>query len=293
MDSEANGGLRDDSEYEHVLEVCLILAKSCPLLRATILKRILRKWPKGYADNEVALLRFLGRVLSDAHALQDLVITRLAGDMTGRVVSCMQSAHVKVLKAAFGLAAPSSRHFFELVKGQPGALGRVLHSMQANCTHWSPPVASASREMLSWYLRALNADGAGRAALAAACTAAGVESFKAPAAATLPDVARSTSFSPAGGADSPRCGTPPPGRPVARAAFPRPHQPHSPAAAPPAAGVVTIRRRGHPVKPHSQSTQQVHASSALPPIVTGKQSSDPPRASSPSSVCSAGRGGDC
>ena len=152
LDSTSAGGVREDTEYEHVLEVALILSKACPLLRSTMLKRILRKWPKGYADNEVALLRFLARILSDAHALQDLVITRLSADIVGRVVACMQSPHVKVLKAAFALAAPSSRHFYEFVKHQPKLLAKIIAGVQDNKeTHWSPAVRSASEDFEAWY----------------------------------------------------------------------------------------------------------------------------------------------
>jgi hypothetical protein len=117
-----------------------------------MLKRILRKWPKGYADNEVALIRFLARILSDAHALQDIVITRLSADIVGRVVACMQSPHVKVLKAAFALAAPSSSHFFQFVKHQPTLLAKIVASVQENkITHWSPAVRSASEDFEAWY----------------------------------------------------------------------------------------------------------------------------------------------
>jgi len=152
LDSSSAGGVREDTEYEHVLEVALILSKACPLLRSTMLKRILRKWPKGYADNEVALLRFLARILSDAHALQDLVITRLSSDIVGRVVACMQSPHVKVLKAAFALAAPSSKHFFEFVQNQPKLLAKIISGVQDNkATHWSPAVRSASEDFEAWY----------------------------------------------------------------------------------------------------------------------------------------------
>ena len=132
LSAVADGGDGVSSEYRSVLACALQLCSSCPLLRELVLRRILRKWPSGHSDNEIALLEFLATVLAATTHRADLVVTDLRSALLGRVLLCLRSAHVKVARTALVLCDPRRALVAMLVEGDAAALRRLLEALQVS-----------------------------------------------------------------------------------------------------------------------------------------------------------------
>ena len=132
LSAVADGGDGVSSEYRSVLACALQLCSSCPLLRELVLRRILRKWPAGHSDNEIALLEFLATVLAATTHRADLVVTDLRSALLGRVLLCLRSAHVKVARTALVLCDPRRALVAMLVEGDAVALRRLLEALQVS-----------------------------------------------------------------------------------------------------------------------------------------------------------------
>lgn len=102
---EAGEGIGAD--YHAVLATALQLSSSCPLLREVTLRRIMRRWPSGNADNEVALLEFVAAVLATTTSVGDLTVTGLATLLARVIARCLVSSHVRVARNALALADPA------------------------------------------------------------------------------------------------------------------------------------------------------------------------------------------
>ncbi|RYE95612.1 MAG: hypothetical protein EOO41_05490, partial [Methanobacteriota archaeon] len=168
--SETGDGV--SPEYKSVLACALQLCSSCPLLREIVLRRILRKWPTGNSDNEVALLEFLATVLATTTHRADLVVTDLRSIMLFRILRCLQSQHIKVAKNALILVDPHRRLVDFLVDDEL-SMRRLIDALQANVAHhWSPIIQRASAACKSAYAMQLSqlrrAGSRGAAAVAAA-----------------------------------------------------------------------------------------------------------------------------
>jgi hypothetical protein len=131
-------------EYRAVLACALQLCSACPLLREIVLRRILRKWPTGNSDNEIALLEFMATVLATTTHRADLVVTDLRSLMLVRILRCLRSTHVKVARNSLILVDPH-RKLCDFLVDDPISMRKLLDMLHANgCSHWSPMVQKAS-----------------------------------------------------------------------------------------------------------------------------------------------------
>ena len=178
-DGGGPGGDTVSPEYRAVLAVALQLCASCPLLREVVLRRILRKWPTGHSDNEIALLEFLATVLATTTHRADLVVTDLRTLLLRRIAGALRSHHIKVARNALVLVEPG-RHLVDFLIETPGHRASLLGALAANvATHWSPLVRKASAAVVAQY------DALDRAAAAASVPASTQAASVAPAASTL------------------------------------------------------------------------------------------------------------
>lgn len=153
LSSVPDGGDGVTPEYKSVLTCALQLCNACPLLREIVLRRVLRKWPLGNSDNEIALLEFLATVLATATHRADLVVTDLRGLLLSRLCRALSSNHIKVARNALVLADPT-RRLIDFLVDDPNALKRLLSALDANASkHWSPMVRRASAAAYGVYYR--------------------------------------------------------------------------------------------------------------------------------------------
>jgi hypothetical protein len=139
-----DGGDGVTQEYKSVLAAAFQLCSACPLLREIVIRRILRRWPAGNSDNEIALLEFLAAVLASTTHRADLVVTDLRGLILSRVLRCLRSPHIKVARNALILVDPSRKLIERLVDDEL-SLNRLLEILLQNSkAHWSPLVRRAS-----------------------------------------------------------------------------------------------------------------------------------------------------
>lgn len=152
LSAVADGSDGVSAEYRSVLACALQLCSSCPLLRELVLRRLLRRWPAGHSDNEVALLEFLATVLGGVSHRADLVVTDLRGALLARLLRCLRSPHIKVARTALVLCDPKRRLITFLVD-EPGALRQLLDALAATSrSHWSPLARRAASETYAAYL---------------------------------------------------------------------------------------------------------------------------------------------
>ncbi len=153
LSSVPDGGDGISPEYKSVLACGLQLCSACPLLREIVLRRVLRKWPSGNSDNEIALLEFLATVLATTTHRADLVVTDLRKIMLSRVLTCLTSTHIKVARNALVLVDPS-RRLIDFLVDDASAMKRLLERLDTNVReHWSPLVRKASSVAHQVYVR--------------------------------------------------------------------------------------------------------------------------------------------
>jgi len=151
-----DAGEQMSADYKAVLSTALQLSSSCPLLREVVLRRILRRWPEGSADNECALLEFLAAVLATTTAAADLRVTDLRGLMLRTVTRCLRSPHLKVARNALVLVDPS-RRLIDFLVDDPDSIFAVVRALAHNVRqHWSPFVRRASASLLTLYTQELD-----------------------------------------------------------------------------------------------------------------------------------------
>ncbi len=144
LSSVPDGGDGVTAEYKSVLTCALQLCSACPLLREVVLRRLLRKWPAGNSDNEVALLEFLATLLANTAHRADLIVTDLRGALFARLRRCLGSRHIKVARNALVLADPT-RRLVDFLVDDRASLALLLHTLADNAgAHWNPLVRKAS-----------------------------------------------------------------------------------------------------------------------------------------------------
>lgn len=137
--------------YKGVLSCALQLCHACPLLREVVLRRILRKWPTGISENEVALLEFLATLLSHVTHRGDLSMTELREVLLIRICKCLTSLHIKVARNALVLIDPT-RHLIDLLVDDTDSLKLLLLTLTTNAEHhWNPLVRKASAAAAAVY----------------------------------------------------------------------------------------------------------------------------------------------
>lgn len=174
------------TEYRALLTLALALVHAAPLLRDAVLLGLLRSWPRHSSDNEVTLLDWVADVLDAmargacgtdaASAVSTPPATAppaalLAACSSGiapptvprafalallpRLLHCMGSKHIKVIRGALLLTDPS-RGLIDATILHAASLeplrSLVATLQRVGSTHWSPLVASActaTREVYS------------------------------------------------------------------------------------------------------------------------------------------------